>query len=163
MHETFHYFWIFNPGICLPLWDKIRLQELCYLKSLYMYLVAKYVTFWNEGTLVRTAPVQDVGVLLKSNNSKNLGKGLPYVCNLLLLTNKFYIQNQPPKCRVEGYKFRSVYAINKQPKTLSRIFHARSLNLGHGTLLSKWHSVSPSSLLKLVHYVNEPRKWYCNL
>ena len=33
-----------------------------------IYTVAKYVTFWNEGTFVRTAPVQDVGVLLKWNN-----------------------------------------------------------------------------------------------
>ena len=30
-----------------------------------IYTVAKYVTFWNEDTFVRTAPVQEVGVLLK--------------------------------------------------------------------------------------------------
>ena len=65
--------------------------------------VAKYVTLWNEGTFVRTAPVQDVGVLLKWNNLKSFGKGLTYVCSLLLLTIKFYLQNQSPKCRVDGY------------------------------------------------------------
>ena len=27
-----------------------------------IYTVAKYVTFWNAGTFVRTAPVQDVSV-----------------------------------------------------------------------------------------------------
>ena len=52
--------------------------------------------------------MQEVGVLLKGNNSKSLGKGLPYVCNLLVLTAKFYFQNQSPKCRVDGYKFRLV-------------------------------------------------------
>ena len=73
-----------------------------------IYTVAKYVTFWNEGTFVRTVPVQDVGVLLKWNNLKSFGKGLTYVCNLLILTIKFYSQNQSLKCRVDGYKFRSV-------------------------------------------------------
>ena len=73
-----------------------------------IYTVAKYVTFWNEGTFVRTAPVQDVGILLKWNNFKSFGKGLTYVCKLLLLTTKFYLQNQSPKCRVDSYKFRSV-------------------------------------------------------
>ena len=38
--------------------------------------------------------------------------GLSYACNLLLLTTKFYFQNQPPKCRVDGYKFRSVYTLS---------------------------------------------------
>ena len=67
------------------------------------------MTFLNEGTFVRTAPVQEMGVLLKWNNSKSLEKGLSYVWNLLFLTTKFYFQNQSPKCRVDGYKFRSVY------------------------------------------------------
>ena len=67
------------------------------------------MTFWKEGTFVRTAPVQKVGVLFKWNNSKSFGKGLSYVNNLLLLNTKFYLQNQSPKCRVDGYKFRSVY------------------------------------------------------
>ena len=73
-----------------------------------IYTVAKYVTFWNEGTFVRTAPVQVMGILLKWNNLKSFGKELTYVCNLLLLTTMFYLQNQSPKFRVDGYKFRSV-------------------------------------------------------
>ena len=79
-----------------------------------IYTVTKYVTFWNESTFVQTAPVQDVGVLLKWNNLKNFGKRLTYVCNLLLLTTKFYLQNQSPKCRVDGYKFCSVYVFKKE-------------------------------------------------
>ena len=54
---------------------------------------SKVCDFWNAGTFVRTAPVQEVGVLLKWNISKSLGKGFPYVCNLLFLTTKFYFQN----------------------------------------------------------------------
>ena len=46
-----------------------------------------------------------VGVLLKWNNSKSLGKGLACVRNLLVLTTKFYFQNQSPKCRVDGLSF----------------------------------------------------------
>ena len=30
-----------------------------------IYTVAKYVTFGNEGTFIQTAPLQEVGVLLK--------------------------------------------------------------------------------------------------
>ena len=82
------------------------------------YTVANYVTFWTEDTFVRTAPVQKVGVILKWNNSKSLDKGLPYVCNLLLMTTKFYFQNQPPNCRVNSYKFRSVYKLSKQKRFL---------------------------------------------
>ena len=74
-----------------------------------IYTVAKYVTFWNKGTFVQTAHVQEVGILLKWNNLKSLGKGLPYVCNLLFLTTKFDFRNQSPKYRVDGYKFCSVY------------------------------------------------------
>ena len=76
-----------------------------------VYIVANFVTCWNEGTFVRTAPVQEVGVLLKWNNLKSFDKWITYVCNLLLLTTKFYLQNQSPKCRVDGYKFRSVYIV----------------------------------------------------
>ena len=72
------------------------------------------MTFWNQGTFVRTAHVQEVGVLLKWNNSKSFGKGLPYVCNLLFLTTKFDFQNQSPKCRVDGYKFHSVYYLGSE-------------------------------------------------
>ena len=43
--------------------------------------------------------------------------GLPYVCNLLLLTNKFYFQNRSPKCMVDGYKFRSVCIISQVGKS----------------------------------------------
>ena len=69
------------------------------------------MTFWKEGTFVRTAPVQEVGILFKWNNSKSFGKGLPYVNNLLLLNYKFYLQNQSPKRRVDSHKFRSVYGL----------------------------------------------------
>ena len=31
--------------------------------------------------------------------------------NYYFLTTKFYFQNQSPKCRVDGYKFRSVYKL----------------------------------------------------
>ena len=82
-------------------WEKICLQET-------IYTVAKFVIFWNEGTFVRTAHMQEVGVLLKWNSLTTLGKGLLYVRNLLHLTIKFYFQNQPPKCMVDGYKFRSL-------------------------------------------------------
>ena len=67
------------------------------------------MTFWNEGTFARIGPVQEVGVLLRWNNSKRLDKELPYVCNLLFLATKFNFQYQSPNCRVGGYKFRSVY------------------------------------------------------
>ena len=89
-----------------------------------IYNVAKYLTFLNEGTFVRIAPVQLVGFLLKWNNSNNLDKGLPYVRNLLLLTIKFYFQNQPPKCRVDGYRFRSVYVlcVKSQAQSLQSFF-----------------------------------------
>ena len=55
--------------------------------------------------------MQDVGVLLFEFNLKSFGKGLTYICNLLILTINFYLQNQSPKCRVDGYKFRSVYTL----------------------------------------------------
>ena len=51
-----------------------------------IYTVVKYVTSWNEGTFVRTAPVKEVGVLW--NNSKSLGKGLSYVCSLLFFDHQ---------------------------------------------------------------------------
>ena len=69
------------------------------------------MTFWNEGTFVQTAPVQEVGILLKWNNMKSLGKELPYVCNLILLTTKFYFQNQLRKYKMDGYKFCSLYIL----------------------------------------------------
>ena len=75
---------------------------------------SKICDFLKRGYLCWTASVQEVGVLLKWNNSKCLGKGLSYVCNLLVLTTKFYFQNQSSKCRVEGYKFRSVYIITSK-------------------------------------------------
>ena len=73
---------------------------------------------FETGTFVRTAPVQEVSVLLKWKNSKSLGKGLSYVCNLLFLTTEFYFQNQSPKCRVDSYKFRSVYFCPQEVKDI---------------------------------------------
>ena len=67
--------------------------------------------------------MQEVGVILKINNSRSLGKP-PYVYNLLLLTTKFYFQNQPPKCRVDGYKFRSVYSAKQRTEKVEKTFLA---------------------------------------
>ena len=72
------------------------------------FYCSKICDFFNEDTFVRTAPLQEVCILLKTNNSMSLGKGLPYKSILLRLTTKFYFQNQPLKYRVDGYKFRSV-------------------------------------------------------
>ena len=67
--------------------------------------------------------MQEVGIILKINNSRSLGKA-PYVYNLLLLTTKFYIQNQPPKCRVDRYKFRSVYSAKQRTEKVEKTFLA---------------------------------------
>ena len=65
---------------------------------------SKISDFLKQSTFVRTACARSMRPI-----EMKLGKGLPYVCNLLFLTGTFYFQNQSPKCRVDGYKFRSVY------------------------------------------------------
>ena len=54
----------------------IILMNNVYLES---FILCKNVTFLNEGTFAWTLPVQEVGILLKWNNSKGLGKGFSYV------------------------------------------------------------------------------------
>ena len=55
---------------------KIVLKNTFIWNQLYC---SKTVTFWNKGTFVRTAPMQEVSVLSKWNNTKSLDKGFPYV------------------------------------------------------------------------------------
>ena len=58
------------------------------------------MTFWNEGIFVQTAPLQEVSVLLKSNNSKSLGEGLSYVRKLTTFDHQVLFQE--PAAKMQG-------------------------------------------------------------
>ena len=88
---------------------------------------------------------------IEMNKSKRLGKGHPCICNFLLLTTKFYFQNQPPKCRVDGYKFRSVYMHNLFFFNCMYLFKSLDLNALY----------TQSVCLSTYSYCNTPSRGFC--
>ena len=66
------------------------------------------MTFWNEGTFIRTSAVQDLPVILKLHNLQSLDKALDPFIEFKFCQNDFYFLNGSKNCMVATYNFGSV-------------------------------------------------------
>ena len=77
------------------------------MNSLYH---TKNVTFWNDGTFIRTSFVKGLPVILKWHNLQSLDKALDIYIEFKFSERDFYFLNGSKNCMVATYNFGSVYS-----------------------------------------------------